>query len=266
MVRSSRLVVVCLSLTAARTDGWRAGSSRLTYTNGWRACSSMQAAPLSTDSYKLQLAAFARALAPTRWDERPANAEAVEPEILEILALLELNNPTDRPATSPLLDGVWAPLWTKNLPPAWAKNLPLLSRIGRAELSLKFDLSEPHAPGLYRQRVRIGSVVCADVEASCSALGGKDLRTEYRPDVRLSILGAVPLFRRGLDPLSSDLDHDLEVTFLDGTMLVLRAAQVTVGSRVLRPARIYVLQRQRHEYWQPSPADEPKRPSWLPEA
>jgi hypothetical protein len=62
------------------------------------------------------------------------------------------------------------------------------------------------------------------------------------------------------------LDHDLEVTFLDGTMLVLRAAQITVGSRMLRPARIYVLERQRHEYWQPPPEDEPKRPSWLPEA
>jgi len=34
------------------------------------------------------------------------------------------------------------------------------------------------------------------------------LSTEFQSDVRVKLLG-VPLFRRGLDPLSSDLDHDL---------------------------------------------------------
>jgi hypothetical protein len=249
---------MAVAVAALSVTGWSTGTSVLTCTNGRRTAIVMLAAPLTTDSYKLQLGAFARALSPTRRDEKPASVETVEPEILELLALLEQNNPTDRPATSPLLDGVWTPLWTKNVAPLWAENLPF-ARLGRADLSLKFDLSEPGAPGLYRHRMRIRRVLCADVEASCSALGGWDLRTEYRPGVRISVLG-VPLFRLGLDPLSSDLDHDLEVTFLDGTMLILRAARVTV------PARIYVLQRQRHEFWQPSPREEPRRPSWLPEA
>ena len=219
---------------------------------------------LSNEDYKVQLAAFARLLQPVRRTARRESPEAVEPEILAIVTLLEAHNPTERPATSPLLDGLWRVTWAKNVPPVWATNLPFYND-PQSQLLLELDLSEPGRPGLYRQRIRIG-ILCADVEGQCSALGGNDLSIQFRRGVRVSISG-LPVFRMGLDSLSSDLDHDLRVTYLDGTMLIMRAAQVTVGSRVLRPARMYVLERQRHEvFWQAPPEEEPKPPSWLPEA
>jgi len=114
------------------------------------------------DVLKVQLTALARALAPAGRDERPGNPVIVEPEILDVIRILESINPTERPAASPLLDGVWAPIWAKNVPPAWARSLSYFP--GRAHFSIQFDLSDPVKPGLYRQRMRIAGLLCADVD------------------------------------------------------------------------------------------------------
>ena len=51
--------------------------------------------------------------------------------------------------------------------------------------------------------------------------------------------------------LSSDLDHALRPTFVDGDYLILRTPAVTAGGDVvLRSKRMYMLRRLRNRLWQ----------------
>ena len=186
--------------------------------------------------------------------------EATLPSLESALVQLEESNPTERPASSPLLDGMWSTQWFSSAP-RWTR-LPFVSR------TMWHHIDTSHGkggPGRYTQRVRVAGIFLAHATGSICALGGGDLRVEYER-YSLSFLG-IPLFRRSVYQFDADLDHALRPTFLDGDSCVLRADAVCAGpSRVLRPARTYVLRRDRHALWQPNPETEPPMPSWLPEA
>ncbi|KAL3896310.1 MAG: hypothetical protein SGPRY_013299, partial [Prymnesium sp.] len=181
--------------------------------------------------------------------------------ILRELSLLEEINPCERPASSPLLDGRWTTAWVSK-PPLWSASFPLRTR----RLTHSLDIFQSNAPGRYTQSCRVGGLLRAKIEGTCTPLGGDNLRIEFDPTIKFSLLG-ITLFTRPLDPNGSDLDHAMQPTFVDGDTCILRAAAVYAGvSRVLRPERIYILRRERSRYWQPPPEEEPKPPSWLPEA
>ena len=90
-----------------------------------------------------------------------------------IVEQLEQDNPTSRPAASPLLDGVWETVWVSEAP-RW-------TRTSGCTLFHEIDLSQPVAsPGLYRWWVRMSryNLLQRQVVGRASALGGDDLRVE----------------------------------------------------------------------------------------
>lgn len=173
---------------------------------------------------------------------------------------LEPLNPTERCATSPLLDGYWEQLHCSE-PAAWARGGRVLHAVESWSAA-----NSPGAPwllygpgfrrwgdvsdgrGAYVQRVRrrFGS---SEVRATFTWLGGDDWDLAYVSRSRL-LLG-VPLWRRAIKtPLDVDLDHALRPTFVDGDLCILRAPAVRAGPCELRGERTYLLRRMRNRLWQ----------------
>jgi len=207
--------------------------------------------------------AIARLILPLRWEEptygrREESVNTLVSAIQSNVSQLEKMNPTERPAASPLIDGQWKVMWASSRP-QWIQQLPLAGQ----RITHLFDLSSINRSGTYKQKLRLAFLLAAEVEGECSALGGDHLHLIFGGKLRISLLG-ITIARRDVEV--SDLDHSLQLTFLDGDTLILRAPPVCAGSTVLRPERTYLLSRLRHAFWQPTPEEEPTKPSWLPDA
>ena len=178
-----------------------------------------------------------------------------------LVGQLEKCNPTERPATSPLLDGCWETLyasdtadWTRGAgrvrhliesycpgPNAYASVLQAGPRGNRWD-----DVRDGRGAYVQRARHRFGS---SEVRATFTWLGGEAWDIEYVSRARL-LLG-IPFWRRRIRGQGSlDLDHAVRPTFVDGGLCVLRVPAISAAGTLLRQERFYLLQRIRHRLWQ----------------
>lgn len=183
--------------------------------------------------------------------------------LAELLPELEALNPTERCATSPLIEGYWETLYTS--PPAeWTRG-------GRLRHVIEYDYSPqgslgPGAPGILagprgnrwedvsngrgayvqRAKLRFGS---REVRSTYTWLGGEAWALEVVSRARL--LFGIPIWRRRVgNAVTIDVDHAVRPTYVDGELCVLRSPAVTAGDCELRPERIYLLRRMRNRLWQ----------------
>ena len=208
-------------------------------------------------------------------DERASRlrflAEALEP-------LCEI----DRLGTSPLVDGYWE-LFYADSPPAWwgrhgrvrhaiESAAPTQRPTGDDDVAPADSVSgtSPGAPGLrtgprggewndvsegrgaYVQRCRRNLFLTTELRATYTWLGGEAWELTFVSRKQL-LFGALPVWRSRSSTLqlSSDLDHALRPTFVDGDYLILRTPAVTAGGDVvLRSKRMYMLRRLRNRLWQ----------------
>jgi len=182
--------------------------------------------------------------------------------LFDLVEGLEALNPTERTATSVLLDGYWETIYA-NSPARWhgsgrvrhvieswspASNLgPGAPGILAGPRGNRWaDVAEGRGAYVQRARHRFGS---SEVRAAYTWLGGEAWDLEYVSRARL--LFGVPVWKRevrGDDTI--DLDHALRPTFVDGELLVLRAPAVRAGDQQLRPERVYLLRRMKNRLWQ----------------
>lgn len=165
-------------------------------------------------------------------------------------------------ATSPLIEGYWDTIFT-SAAPHWSRGGHVrhviewwsASDVGPGAPGLLTgprggrwdDVADGRGAYVQRSRVAIGS---REVRATYTWLGGEAWDLTYVSSARL--LFGVPLWRRTLTsaPPSTDLDHSIRPTFVDGDFLVLRAPAVLAGDRELRAARVWLLKRRRNRLWQ----------------
>tara|TARA_B110001452_G_scaffold144335_1_gene120037 strand:- start:912 stop:1619 length:708 start_codon:yes stop_codon:yes gene_type:complete len=174
---------------------------------------------------------------------------------------LEPLNPTERCATSPLLEGYWETIYA-SAPADW-------SRGGRVRHAIEAwsqyndspgatgilagprgnswtDVADGRGAYVQRARRRFGS---SEVRATYTWLGGEAWDVEYVSRARL--LFGVPVWRWPVRaPASVDFDHEVRPTYVDGDACVLRAPAVFAGNRELRPERVYLLRRMKNRLWQ----------------
>ena len=177
-----------------------------------------------------------------------------------LVRTLEVLNPTERCATSPLLDGFWETLYAST-PARWTRGGRL-----RHVIESWSEGTSPGMPGLLagprgnqwddvsqgrgayvqRARLRFGS---SELRATFTWLGGEAWEVKYVSQARL-LLG-IPVWRRRVrDGASIDLDLAVRPTFVDGELCILRAPAVTAGDHQLRPERVYLLRRMKNRLWQ----------------
>ena len=191
-----------------------------------------------------------------------AHAANDSKDLPRLIKKLEVLNPTERCATSPLLDGHWETLFT-SIPAAWTRGGRLQHII---ESWCTAEQLGPGAPGILagpagnrwddvadgrgayvqRARRRFGS---REVRATYTWIGGDTWNVQFVSEARL-IFG-IPVWRRHVRaPLNTDFDYAIRPTFLDGELCVLRAPAVLVDDIELRGERLYLLRRKRNRLWQ----------------
>jgi hypothetical protein len=180
-----------------------------------------------------------------------------------LIQQLERLNPTERCATSVLLDGYWETVYT-HPEAAWMRASSGITHIIES-WSPSTDRPGPGATGLLRgptgqawpdvrdgrgayvQRAR-GRLGTREVRATYTWLGGDAWDLNYISRARLFL--GVPVWRRQVAGFDVDLDHEIGPTFVDGDTAVLRSPSVRVGDSEVRAARVWVLRRLRHRLWQ----------------
>ena len=186
--------------------------------------------------------------------------------LLQLAVALEKLNPSDRPATSPLLDGYWETIFS-SAPARWSGGGRLRHIIEWAPYSESPYTSQgPGAPGILedirgnrwddvadgrgayvqRARRRFGS---SEIRSTYTWLGGEAWDVRFVSQARL--LFGIPIWRRQLGaPDRVDLDYAVRPTFVDGELCVLRSPAVCAGDAELRRERVYILKRMRNRLWQ----------------
>ena len=194
---------------------------------------------------------------------RVAHAAGDSVYLSELIHSLEALNPTERCATSPLIEGYWETLFA-SAPAAWTSG-------GRLRHIIEYDATPrgdlgPGAPGILagprgnrwddvsdgrgayvqRAKLRFGS---SEVRATYTWLGGDAWALEYVSRARL--LFGLPIWKRRLrGPGPVDLDHAVRPTYVDGDLCILRSPAVSAGDCELRPERFYLLRRMKNRLWQ----------------
>lgn len=167
-------------------------------------------------------------------------SSAARADINEALLKLEALNPTDRPAESPLLNGVWSMRYAGGYDEDWALQSPT------RQIAL-FLYSGGYSPGLFALRLAStlpkGLVETGDLEIAISReqprveakvdvtlFGGSSnsvlvkARLEPLSDVRLTeTYEAATILDQGVDlPQALQYSRDLYITYLDEEILVVR--------------------------------------------
>lgn len=190
-----------------------------------------------------------------------ARASNDRAKLSELVDALEALNPTDRCATSPLLDGYWETVYASP-EPCWARGRPVLHVIeswcpqnlgpgapgvlANPRGELWSDVAKGRGAYVQRARLRWGTI---ELRATYQWLGGESWDVEFVSRARL--LFGLPLWRAPLlAPLPSDLDHGVRPTYVDGELCILRAPACTAGQTTLRSERVYLLRRRRNRLWQ----------------
>ena len=190
--------------------------------------------------------------------------------LFSLASELEALNPSERCATSPLLDGYWETIYA-SAPAAWTGGgrvrhiiewAPASSESGRKGVTAlgpgapgilagirgeKWDdVAEGRGAYVQRSRRRFGS---SEVRATYTWLGGEAWDIRYVSRARL--LFGIPIWKRRLGaPECFDLDYAVRPTFVDGELCVMRAPAVSAGDAELRGGRVYILKRMRNRLWQ----------------
>jgi len=226
-----------------------------------RSCIRLQAADSDVDDDEQAIEALKAAI-------KVAHVAADGASLTTLAAELEALNPTERCATSPLLDGYWETIFASR-PAEWTAGGRVRHIIewaarppdGSGVLSLGpgtpgiltdvrgktwDDVAEGRGAYVQRARGRFGS---KEVRGTYTWLGGDAWNLEYVSRARL--LFGVPIWRERLGaPEMLDLDYGIRPTFVDGELMVLRSPAVSAGDTELRTARVYILKRMRNRLWQ----------------
>lgn len=183
-------------------------------------------------------------------------------QLLALVGELEKLNPTERCATSALIDGFWETVFASSST-AWSRG----GRMRHVIESWTGGDTGPGAPGIcadvrgarwadvaegrgayvQRARLRFGT---REVRATYSWLGGEAWDIEYVSQSRL--LFGIPLWKRSVRTAEAniDLDHAIRPTYVDGDVCILRSPAVIAAERTLRAERVYLLKRMRNRLWQ----------------